>query len=87
MLNDPKHLIDFYISLGFDSIFLRPVNYMGFARKNFKELSNEIDRWNKFYEESINYIIKINENKREAHSKRGKHVEHVIFGTAGSTFE
>ena len=62
MLDNPKKLIDFYISLGFDSIFLRPVNYMGFARKNFKELSNEIDRWNRFYEESIEYIIKLNES-------------------------
>jgi len=62
MLDNPKNLIDFYISLGFDSIFLRPVNYMGFARKNFKELSNEIDRWNRFYEESIEYIIKLNES-------------------------
>jgi His-Xaa-Ser system radical SAM maturase HxsB len=62
MLNEPRSLIDFYMSLGFESIFLRPVNYMGFARKNYKELSNEIERWNKFYEESIGYIIELNKN-------------------------
>jgi His-Xaa-Ser system radical SAM maturase HxsB len=62
MLNDPKCLIDFYISLGFDSIFLRPVNYMGFARKNFRELSKDIDRWNDFYREALDYIVEVNQD-------------------------
>jgi His-Xaa-Ser system radical SAM maturase HxsB len=62
MLDEPKNLVDFYISLGFDSIFLRPVNYMGFARKNFRELSKDIDRWNDFYRQSIEYIIDVNKD-------------------------
>ncbi len=62
MLAEPRKLIDFYISLGFDSIFLRPVNYVGFARKNFKELSNAVDRWNSFYKASISYIIEVNKS-------------------------
>jgi His-Xaa-Ser system radical SAM maturase HxsB len=62
MLDDPKSLIDFYISLGFDSIFLRPVNYMGFARKNFRELSKDIDRWNDFYRKALDYIIEVNKD-------------------------
>ena len=62
MLEDPERLVDFYISLGFDSIFLRPVNYMGFARKTYRELANDIERWIVFYKRAIEYIAKINEN-------------------------
>ena len=60
MLQDPKALIDLYLSLGFSSIFLRPVNYMGFARKTFKELSKDVLKWNQFYREAIEYIVQIN---------------------------
>lgn len=62
MLEDPERLVDFYISLGFDTIFLRPVNYMGFARKTYRELANDIERWIVFYRRAIEYIAKINEN-------------------------
>ncbi|MCB0406956.1 MAG: His-Xaa-Ser system radical SAM maturase HxsB [Bdellovibrionales bacterium] len=62
MLRDPKALIDLYLSLGFSSIFLRPVNYMGFARKTFKELSKDVAKWNQFYREAIEYIVQINKD-------------------------
>lgn len=62
MLESPQKLIDLYISFGFESIFLRPVNYMGFARSNFAEMSKNVERWNKFYRKAIDYIIDINKN-------------------------
>ena len=62
MLNNPERLVDFYIALGFDTIFLRPVNYMGFARKTYKELANDIESWNVFYRRALEYIAKINEH-------------------------
>ena len=43
-IEKPEELINTYLDLGFQNIFLRPVNYMGFARKQHKELSHQIDR-------------------------------------------
>jgi len=63
MLKTPQTLIDFYRSLGFNSIFLRPVNYMGFARKRFQDLSKDVERWNRFYREAIEYIVEINSSQ------------------------
>ena len=60
-ISDPKSLIDFYASLGFQSIFLRPVNYMGFARKQHANLSRDSDVWNRFYTEALEHIIAINQ--------------------------
>ncbi len=59
MLNKPDELVDLYNDLGFGSIFLRPVNYMGFARKKYSELSREFGRWEKFYERAIERIIEL----------------------------
>lgn len=62
IIDRPRELIDCYINFGFQSIFLRPVNYMGFARKRHFELSNEIDRWNTFYRQALDYIVELNQD-------------------------
>jgi His-Xaa-Ser system radical SAM maturase HxsB len=59
-IDDPRSLIDFYVSLGFQSIFLRPVNYMGFARKKHSALSRDFAVWEKFYHAAVEHIIEIN---------------------------
>jgi His-Xaa-Ser system radical SAM maturase HxsB len=59
----PDVLIDYYRELGFNSIFLRPVNFHGFARKNFSDLSRQIDSWNSFYTKAMEYILKINQTE------------------------
>jgi His-Xaa-Ser system radical SAM maturase HxsB len=61
MIDDPEALIDFYVSLGFQSIFLRPVNYMGFARKKHTRLSHDFAAWNRFYRRAVERIIEINQ--------------------------
>ena len=60
MIGDPKGLIDLYLSLGFQSIFLRPVNYMGFARKKHSDISCGFAAWDSFYREALDHIIDIN---------------------------
>jgi len=55
-----KELIDTYHEIGFKSIFLRPVNYMGFARKKFKDSRDYNLEWEEFYFSSIDYIKEIN---------------------------
>lgn len=62
-IEEPEVLIDTYREFGFQSIFLRPVNYMGFARKKHASLSFEGERWQAFYERALTYIADINANE------------------------
>lgn len=59
-INHPEELIETYTNLGFQSIFLRPVNYMGFARKQHKEASKAINEWNEFYLKAMDLIKNVN---------------------------
>ena len=63
ILDKSEELIDFYVSLGFQSIFLRPVNYMGFARKAYGDLSRDAVTWNRFYRRSLEHIVDINDGQ------------------------
>ena len=60
-IDEPEKVIDYYRKLGFNSIFLRPVNYQGFARKAHTELSHEIDKWHQFYIRAMDHILTISE--------------------------
>jgi radical SAM protein with 4Fe4S-binding SPASM domain len=60
--NDPRPLIDMYRELGFQSIFLRPVNYMGFARKQHPSSLSHFQKWNDFYHQALEYICEINDD-------------------------
>jgi len=57
---DPKGLIDCYAAFGFQSIFLRPVNYMGFARKKHADLSRDFAAWDAFYRAALDHIVDLN---------------------------
>lgn len=61
--NDPdnvRSLIDYYVEMGQKNIFLRPVNYHGFARKNFHDESQQAHQWIETYLQSIDYIWRNN---------------------------
>lgn len=55
-----KPTIDFYYSLGLRTIYLRPVNFQGFARKKHPESKTQINTWNEYYFEALNYIFENN---------------------------
>ncbi|ATU05387.1 His-Xaa-Ser system radical SAM maturase HxsB [Candidatus Gracilibacteria bacterium HOT-871] len=57
-----KKIIDTYISLGLDSIFLRWLNPYGFAEANLKNLAYKTQDWLDFYKKSLDYIIEINKS-------------------------
>lgn len=59
-LTQVHDIIDTYISLGFDSIFLRSVSPFGFAAKNGISNSYDIDQWFAFYKSGLDYILEIN---------------------------
>lgn len=54
---DVRQLIDVYVGHGFRSIYLRPVNYHGFARKTFPQSWDGADAWRKAYRAAIRYIF------------------------------
>lgn len=59
-LSNTKELVDTYIDLWLDSIFVRPMNPYGFAEKNYKELWYTTQEFNKFYDKIIEYIFELN---------------------------
>jgi His-Xaa-Ser system radical SAM maturase HxsB len=59
-LKHVKEIIDEYVGLGFDGIFLRPLSPYGFAIKTKKFLAYQTDSWLEFYKEGLDYIIELN---------------------------
>ena len=59
-INSPEEIIQTYNNLGFQSIFLRPVNYMGLQENKHKESSQAINEWNNFYLKALDSIKQIN---------------------------
>lgn len=54
---DPDGLIDAYATRGLTSIFLRPINYQGFARKRHKESREQSEGWRDYYERFVRRVI------------------------------
>lgn len=59
-MTDPRKLIDHYRSLGFPSIFLRPISPYGFALKTRKKVGYETSDFLAFYVEALDYILSLN---------------------------
>jgi uncharacterized protein len=57
-----KEIIDTYIELGLESIFLRWLNPYGFAASAMQTLAYESDEWINFYQKSLDYIIELNKS-------------------------
>lgn len=53
-------IIDEYIRLGFNSIFLRALSPYGFAIKTKRYMMYDTDRWLEFFKQGLDYIIKLN---------------------------
>lgn len=59
-LTQVKSIIDEYLRMGFDGIFLRPLSPYGFAIKTKKYRAYNTERWLEFYKEGLSYIIDLN---------------------------
>lgn len=55
-----KEVIDEYVKLGYNTIFLRALNPYGNAIKNKKELGYSADEFIDAYKDALNYIIQLN---------------------------
>lgn len=58
-LPDPREVIDNYAAFGFRSIYLRPVNHQGFARKRFRTRDASAD-WNAYVRRFLITLIEYN---------------------------
>lgn len=57
---DPNSIIECYSNFGLSSIYLRPVNYQGFARKSHRDKRSDAWNWNKYYKRFIDELINFN---------------------------
>lgn len=57
---DLSELLDAYTEHGLRSIFLRPINYQGFARKKFAYVRDDATAWNAVYDRFLNLLIDYN---------------------------
>ena len=55
-----KEMVDEYINLGLDSIFIRPLTRLGKANGNWKRIGYEAEEFLEFYKKSLEYIIQKN---------------------------
>jgi len=55
-----RDIVDEYVRLGFNGIFLRPLSPYGFAVKTRSYKSYDGDDWLRFYFEGLDYIIQLN---------------------------
>jgi uncharacterized protein len=63
-LDRVEEIVDTYLELGLDGIFLRPLSPFGFAVKTKLINSYNNKRWLEFYERGLRYILGINRTKR-----------------------
>ena len=59
-LNKLPEVIDHYVELGFDGIFLRALNPYGFARQNMAELGYSMQEFVAAYKHILRYLIDLN---------------------------
>lgn len=59
-LDHPREIIDEYIRLGFDAVFLRPISPYGFAVRTGEAASYQTERFLRFYREGLEYVIQLN---------------------------
>lgn len=54
-----KEIIDEYVKLGINNIFLRPLTPIGFSINNWNIIGYEPDEFCEFYEKALDYIIEL----------------------------
>lgn len=61
---EPDTLIDAYLQFGLESIFLRPINYQGFARKRHAVSREQDNSWHAYHERFVRRLIERNWDDR-----------------------
>ena len=83
-----KEIIDEYLSLGLDSIYLRPVSQIGFAEKNWASIGIEPDEYLSFYREALTYILEKNkEGFKFQESACSTFCRKILYGEEGKNYD
>ena len=61
-LSRVTEIIDEYVRLGFQEIFLRPLSPYGFAMKTKSYAAYDVNSWLRFYFQGLDYIIELNKH-------------------------
>lgn len=61
-LEQPEAIIDEYVRLGFDAVFLRYISPYGFAAKSARRIGYETDAFVEFFKRGLDYIIALNKS-------------------------
>lgn len=59
-----KEIIDEYIKMGFDNIFIRPLSPFGLQRQTLNIISYQAEEFIDFYKKSMDYILELNPRGR-----------------------
>jgi His-Xaa-Ser system radical SAM maturase HxsB len=59
-LDRAEEIIDLYVSLGLQSVFLRPISPYGFALRKRGGAGYDVRRWLEFYERGLDHVISLN---------------------------
>ena len=59
-LESPREIVDEYVRLGFDAIFLRPISPYGFAVRTGEASRYETEQFLTFYKTALAYVIELN---------------------------
>lgn len=57
---EPDELISAYSALGINSIYLRPINFQGFARKRHQAANEDHGKWWAYHESFLRRLIELN---------------------------
>lgn len=63
-LDRVEEIVDEYVALGLDGIFLRPLSPYGFAIKTKQVQKYDAGRWLDFYKRGLRYVLDLNRAKR-----------------------
>lgn len=59
-LRYPKEIVAEYVSLGFHSIFIRPLTPLGFALADWNQIGYTADEFLSFYKKCLSYVLALN---------------------------
>jgi uncharacterized protein len=60
-----KEIIEEYVGLGFHSISMRDINYLGFAKNTFEKAGYTAEEYTEYWKKSVDYILEKNYTIRE----------------------
>lgn len=61
-LDYPEEIVDTYVKLGFNNIFIRPLTKLGYANDHWEKIGYSPEEFLSFYNRAMDHILEINAN-------------------------